>query len=91
MSAKPTRRNILKSTLVAAAAAGVPIAMAKEVTVHELEEGLSKPLTPSNLTLAEKALADVKKASIARRSHKLPENSEPSLMFQVRPGATTQW
>lgn len=91
MPDKPTRRTVLKSSLAAAAVAAAPAAMAKDVTVKDLEAGLAKPLTPANLKLAEGALADVKKASAGRLKHRLPENSEPSMIFQVRPGATLKW
>ena len=41
--------------------------------------------------LTEEALNNVNKASARRLKHKLQENSEPSFVFQIRPGATTQW
>ena len=65
--------------------------MAKEITVKDLSKGLAKPLTPANEKLAETALKNVNDNSAARLKHKLPENSEPSLMFQVRAGATQKW
>jgi hypothetical protein len=91
MSEKPSRRTVLKSSIAAAAAATVPSAMAKEVTVKELSKGLAKPLTPSNEKLAEAALKGVADNSATRLKHKLPENSEPSMVFQVRPGAIQTW
>ena len=91
MSQTPTRRTVLKTSLAAAAAAALPAAMAKEVTIKDLSKGLAKPLTPANEKLADTALVGVKDASTQRLKHKLPENSEPSLMFQVRPGATKTW
>ena len=91
MSEKPTRRTVLKTSLAAAAAATLTAAMAKEITIKDLSKGLAKPLTPANEKLAETALAGVKDASVQRLKHKLPENSEPCMIFQVRPGATKTW
>jgi hypothetical protein len=65
--------------------------MAKDVTTKDLNRGLAKPLTPANEKLADAALDDMKKTSAGRLKHKLPENSEPSMVFQVRPGATKAW
>ena len=91
MSQTPTRRTVLKASLAAAGATAIPTAMAKEITIKDISKGLAKPLTPANEKLAEAALKDVMDTSAQRRQTKLPENSEPSLVFQVRPGATKTW
>ena len=91
MPQTPTRRAVLKTGLAAAGAAALPAAMAKEVTIKDLSKGLAKPLTAANEKLAETALKGVMDASSQRLKHKLPENSEPSMVFQVRPGATKSW
>ncbi|MHB8636509.1 MAG: twin-arginine translocation signal domain-containing protein [Fimbriimonadaceae bacterium] len=91
MSTTSTRRSVLKTGAAVVAATALPSAMAKEVTIQDLSKGLAKPLTPANEKLAEGALKDVFKASATRLKHKLSENSEPSMIFQVRPGATTKW
>jgi hypothetical protein len=91
MSQTPTRRTVLKSSLAAAVVAAIPTAMAAELTTQDLTKGFAKPLSPENQKLAEAALKDVKDTSASRVKHVLPENSEPSFVFQVRPGATTKW
>jgi hypothetical protein len=91
MSDTHSRRKLLKAGAVAAAAAAVPLAMAREVTVEELEKGLGKPLTPDNRKLAQGALQRVRGESAARMRHRLQENSEPSFVYSVRPGATKEW
>ena len=57
----------------------------------EHKKHLAKPLTPDYEKLFATALDEVKKASAGRLKHKLPENSEPSMVFQIRPEATTKW
>ena len=90
MKDQPSRRAVLATTLTVAAAAALP-AMGKELTIKDLNKGLAKPLTPANEKLAAAALVEVNKTSVGRLKHKLPENSEPSMVFQIRPGATKTW
>ncbi len=88
MTDKPTRRTVLTAGVAAAAA---PVLMAKDMTVKDVSKGLAKPLTPANEKLTEAALKGVAEQSDDRLKFKLPENTEPSFVFQVRPGATQKW
>lgn len=92
-----SRRNLLAgSAAVGAGLLGVKSAQASQKpdlagSVKAVESQLAEPLNSESAKLLPDAVAEIQMTSKARLRHKLPENSEPSMIFKAMPKEVRGW